>query len=111
MYLGVGTMRFSPEQAQAFAAFSHDVNPLHCNPVYARRTQFGQVVVYGVAGVLQALGCWAAGRSFRIESLMASFARPIFLGEEYELLIDEDAGRVTMVYYQGKTLISQVKAV
>src|SRR4051812_16842117 len=104
-------MRFSSAQTQAFAAFSHDVNPLHCDATYARRTQFGKVVVYGVAGVFQALASWARGRSFRIGSLTASFTRPMFLGEEYELRIDEAGGQVTMAFYQGKTLISQVKAV
>ena len=38
-----------------FTEFSHDRNPLHIDPDYARKTPFGDCVVYGILGILKIL--------------------------------------------------------
>jgi NAD(P)-dependent dehydrogenase (short-subunit alcohol dehydrogenase family) len=89
-------MRFTNAQIDLFARLSHDTNPLHCDPTYAAATPFGRVVVHGVCGVLCALGAWADGRRFALRRLRATFRKPLFLGEDYELSVNEAGERVTL---------------
>ena len=46
---------FAPSDQLAFSELSGDVNPLHMDPVYARRTQLGAAAVHGVHAALWAL--------------------------------------------------------
>ncbi|MGH8645572.1 MAG: MaoC/PaaZ C-terminal domain-containing protein, partial [Gammaproteobacteria bacterium] len=46
-----------PDQ-QRFCELSGDLNPLHLDPVSARREFFGDVVVHGIHGVLRALDAY-----------------------------------------------------
>lgn len=65
-----------------FAALSGDANPMHVDPVAARRTQFGEAVVHGVHGLLWALDQAAA--AFELDAcrgLVAQFPKPILLGD------------------------------
>ncbi len=102
-------MKFTSHHVDTFCAASHDRNPLHIDAEYAKRTQFGRPVVYGVAAVLYALGQWAAGRSFRLDSLRAIFRKPLFEGEEYTLHIDESAdGQVTAKFRKGSVEYSVI---
>src|SRR4051794_10846584 len=93
-------MRFTSAHIEAFARLSHDVSPLHCDPVYAAATPFRRVVVHGVCGVLCALGAWAQGRRFALRRLRATFRRPLFLDEEYALAVRESGDRVTLRWSQ-----------
>ncbi len=52
---GMAARVFSEDDQLAFAVLSGDVNPLHMDPVAARRTQAGAPVVHGVHGLLWAL--------------------------------------------------------
>lgn len=58
----IATRSFSPEDQSDFAALSGDYNPIHLDPVAARRTQAGIPVVHGIHGLLWALdslcGLW-----------------------------------------------------
>src|SRR4051812_13015531 len=78
-----GNLRFREEHLEAFSRLSYDVNPLHRNEAYARRTPFGERVIFGVASVLTLLGVWAGGRPFRLRRLEAQFRKPLFVGREY----------------------------
>lgn len=94
-------MKFTQAHIQAFRLASHDVNPLHFDADYARRSQFGRPVVYGMAAVLYGLGEWAQGRPFRLDSLRAVFRKPLFEGEEYRLDIAEADGSLRIRYGRG----------
>jgi NAD(P)-dependent dehydrogenase (short-subunit alcohol dehydrogenase family) len=94
-------MKFSDLQINAFCEASYDRNPLHIDPEYARRTQFGRPVVYGMAAVLYGLGQWANWRSFRLLHLRAIFRKPLFVGESYELQIDAQDGLVNIKFRRG----------
>jgi len=82
-------MRLSAAHVNAFAALSHDTSPLHVDETYARRTPFGQTVIHGIAGALAALGAWAAGRPFTIARITVRFHRPLVVGDDYALDVDE----------------------
>ncbi len=72
---------FTEPMMTAFAAASHDVNPLHTDPNYAARTPFGYPVVYGVLGLLAALRNVLRTMPICITHLQADFVRPLHLGE------------------------------
>ena len=80
-------LRFTQNQVEAFFAASQDANPLHRDPAYAQRSQFGKPVMYGMAAVLYGLGQWSAGKPFRLSSLRADFRKPLFPDEPYDLQI------------------------
>ena len=75
---------FSIDDQRAFAALSGDWNPLHLDPVYARRTVIGRVVVHGIHAALWALDSWLPGtpEPFAINSFDAHFYRAIPVGAE-----------------------------
>ncbi|MCA1686008.1 MAG: SDR family NAD(P)-dependent oxidoreductase, partial [Planctomycetia bacterium] len=99
------TIHFTPDDLALFAAASHDHNPLHVSPAYARRTPFGEPVVFGTLGALAAVGA-SPGRPGRALSKLAlTFRNPMFCGVDYDLTLNtgkadrlkfslDDAGRV-----------------
>lgn len=56
----VASRTFTQADQQWFAALSGDCNPMHMDPIEARRTQAGSTVVHGVHTLLWALDCLAA---------------------------------------------------
>jgi NAD(P)-dependent dehydrogenase (short-subunit alcohol dehydrogenase family)/acyl dehydratase len=78
-------MRFDAGHITAFRDLSCDDNPLHCDPLYARKTQFGEPILFGVAAILAALGRVFAGRQISLHHLKAAFLRPILLDREYRV--------------------------
>ena len=50
----LGSRRFAMEDVESFAELSGDFNPLHVDPVAARRALYGEVVVHGVHSLLWA---------------------------------------------------------
>lgn len=73
---------FVIDDQQWFATFSGDFNPLHVDPVYARRTMMGAPVVHGVHALLWALEAFLASRNGAegVSSLSVRFQRPVYLG-------------------------------
>lgn len=65
----------------AFAELSGDFNPIHLDPICARRTMFGQVVVHGIHNVLCGTEKFLKNRPFSIKRLTVAFRNPVFLNE------------------------------
>lgn len=82
-------LSFGAAIRDAFLAASHDRNPLHLDAAYATRTQFGQPIVYGICGVLAALGGWAAGRNVTLRQLRVRFERPLLYDTPYAVTFSE----------------------
>jgi hypothetical protein len=94
-----------------FAALSGDANPIHLDPIAARRELFGGVVVHGMHTVLRALDAWLATRRLAsaqpiaLHALRVSFTAPIPLEQEVETrLVAEDDGRVRLDAWCGDRL-------
>lgn len=92
----IGTRQFDVDHQQRFALMSGDVNPMHVDPVAARRTMFGRPVVHGVHVVLWALDVWcstASSPTMRIAKLTADFAKPVFVGDVVSVSVTETDDR------------------
>src|SRR6185436_18938832 len=84
----LGEKRFSSEDTMRFAALSGDWNPMHVDPVFARRTQFGRQVVHGTHTLLWGLDqFFAAASAPRPTSLKVRFAKPAFIGDTVQLRV------------------------
>jgi NAD(P)-dependent dehydrogenase (short-subunit alcohol dehydrogenase family) len=99
------TRVFSADDQLAFARLSGDYNPIHLDPVTARRLLFGQPVVHGMHALFWAFDGWLAETNapLRIKNLRVRFRSsiPLHVGVELvarlktatdiqlELLVDE----------------------
>lgn len=76
------------EESLAFAELSGDRNPLHVDPVAARRTQFGGTVVHGIHAVLKALDGFVAAAGMpglAPASIAVTFNNPVRSGALVEV--------------------------
>ena len=96
-------LSFDAAIRDAFLAASHDRNPLHLDAAYARRTQFGQPIVYGICGVLAALGGWAAGRNVTLRQLRVRFERPLLYGTAYAVSFSGNGNDAKIKIASGAT--------
>ncbi|MEI6226760.1 MAG: MaoC family dehydratase, partial [Deltaproteobacteria bacterium] len=83
----IATRRFSSEDQRRFARLSGDANPIHGDPLAARRSIFGEPVVHGVHLLLWSLGALARQGLARggVSGLDVRFPGPTFLGDEVTL--------------------------
>jgi acyl dehydratase len=73
-----------------FAQLSRDYNPIHVDPIVARRTQAGAPIVHGIHSLLWLLEeCVAQARAARPRAvnLRAQFKKPIYVGDAASLEI------------------------
>jgi 3-oxoacyl-[acyl-carrier protein] reductase len=71
----------SVEDIAAFAALSHDWNPLHTNEEYARHTNYGKRIVHGAfqVGLASAMaGMYLPGREVVVGGFQCRFPAPLF---------------------------------
>jgi acyl dehydratase len=86
--------RFDMSDQQFFAELSGDFNPMHVDPVYARKTQAGAPVVHGMHVVLRALE-YMAELGFElsnVSSLKVQFNKFILVGDEIEIVVSRPDG-------------------
>ena len=75
---------FDWSDQEAFACISNDYNPIHMDPVAARRTQPGAPIVHGIHSLIWILDCFSQSdlRTSGIKNLKVKFLRPIYVGEK-----------------------------
>lgn len=93
-----GVFRIAPGESEAFALLSGDHNPLHLDPVVARRLLFGGTVVHGVHALLAALDGWAGrhGRAFALRAARGNFSGAIPTGSVVHWSASDSAGKLDL---------------
>src|SRR5215472_12828 len=79
------TIRFSREDLHLFAEASHDRNPLHLSPSFARKTFLGEPVVFGILGVFACLGKIPYRCNSSLSRITVEFKNPIFAEVDYSI--------------------------
>jgi NAD(P)-dependent dehydrogenase (short-subunit alcohol dehydrogenase family)/acyl dehydratase len=93
----VKTLCLDEGDVRRFADASGDVNPLHVDAEYARRTMYGRCIAHGALVALAALGAADAAMLSRVLSLDLRFAQPVFPGEELTVRVGSELPRHTVV--------------
>lgn len=111
-----GKFEISEQQNHDFAVLSGDYNPLHVDPVYARRLQFGRPVIHGVHHLLRVcdLVCAQLGDSklVRFKNLKAVFPNPVSVGQliNYECHVSDAGDAFDISAFCGDKMILSLKA-
>ena len=108
-----GSFTITEQQSQDFALLSGDFNPLHVDPVYARRLQFGQTVIHGVHHLLRVCNEFLVQvndvKCLEIKKISATFPNPVSIGEivKYEGSLNYDDEIIEIFSYcSGKIILS-----
>jgi NAD(P)-dependent dehydrogenase (short-subunit alcohol dehydrogenase family) len=100
---------FSLKDVEEFREISGDVNPLHVDDIYARKTPFGERVVYGVLVLLRAMGALKIEEGLFLKRINVEFTRPAFIGMPYTVKVAGSCEkRITLKVFDGT--ISILKA-
>lgn len=102
---------FTAEDQLEFAALSGDFNPLHVDPVQARRLMFGAPAVHGVHTLLWCMDAWSerAPGPVVLTALKATFARPLRVDQPVEMTIrKDDAGKVRLLATSAGETVARI---
>ena len=95
-----------------FAELSGDYNPIHIDPLAARRTKFGEVVVHGMHSLLWGLDAIISNLKgpCALGTLECQFPSFVSLDKQANLVISgEDAGKVSGEIIQGSSTCLRFK--
>jgi acyl dehydratase/NAD(P)-dependent dehydrogenase (short-subunit alcohol dehydrogenase family) len=100
---------FGAEDQARFAAMSGDFNPIHVDPVAARRTYAGDTVVHGMHLLIWALDSIKAQfpEISHLSALKVRFREPVYLGQRVDVTVvkhSSDSIRVEVLAGSGKAL-------
>jgi hypothetical protein len=82
---------FTSDDQLAFANLSGDYNPLHVDPVIARRLLFGQPIVHGLHALLWSVDEWLRSRtrSLELRAVKANFQSGIGVGRTVKCICSD----------------------
>lgn len=104
------TRTFSLENQISFAEISGDFNPLHIDPIIARRLLYGEPVVHGIHAALWAIDIWLKNKGcfISLTSLDVEFLLPIVVNQsvEYVCIAETKDSFNIRVLISGKKAIS-----
>jgi NAD(P)-dependent dehydrogenase (short-subunit alcohol dehydrogenase family)/acyl dehydratase len=104
-------LRFTAADLQAFARVSGDRNPLHTSASYARRTPWGEPVVFGVLAALRCLALGPARHGDELASLTVEFHGPVFTGTDYLVqVVGADVDTLTASVLDGRRTLVKLAA-
>ncbi len=97
-----GEFVVSQDLSLTFSRASGDFNPLHTDPILARRYQFGSTVVHGVHATLKALDLYLERikKVVSLSSIRAVYSKPIRHGDVVSVRCSErDSGDIRLELY------------
>ena len=89
--------RFTLEDAKKFASFSGDSNPLHIDPVIARRSIAGDCILHGIFGAMWCLDKILALTDITPKSLSIRFLKPVYLNTDIELRLNQSLKEIYLM--------------
>lgn len=102
----IGKREFSLSDQLDFSDFSGDINPIHIDPLEARKTIAGGCVVHGVNGVLWALECLLDRHGSVPSNLKIEFLKPIFIETQVNLFWNELTKKIKIVSEKNDVLVT-----
>lgn len=85
----IGEKTFGPADQELFARLSLDRNPMHMDPVAARRLMTGAQVVHGVHLLLTAIEYWSRTDTRKLTAVRCSFNHPASVGNHLQFACKE----------------------
>jgi hypothetical protein len=94
--ISLGGRIFTLDDQLQFAKFSGDSNPIHIDPILARRTISGECIVHGINGLMYAINSLAK-KGISINSFKVQFLRFIPLDTEVQCFWDSEKNRLSII--------------
>lgn len=99
----LGSHSYSLSKHKAFARLCGDHNPIHVDPVAARRTLSGELTVHGIHLVLSALEATlryigeVAKNEMMLDGIQAFFLKPVLVGDIVQIYLAEKRANTCQV--------------
>jgi len=97
----VASRKFQLIDQLEFARFSGDFNPIHVDPIYARRSIFGECIVHGVHGLLWALNELTEKINVSCHTFKCDFLKPISLDTKIDIYWNAEKRTVKLMCKQS----------
>jgi acyl dehydratase/NAD(P)-dependent dehydrogenase (short-subunit alcohol dehydrogenase family) len=103
----------SLDQSHAFARLSGDSNPLHLDPVWARRLQFGECVVHGVNLTLimleEIFRVYPVPAGHQLAELSVQYDSALRVGEPLKIVVENsDDGNIKATAFSVKRVVQRL---
>ena len=95
--IALGTFQFDDDAQHRFARLCGDVNPVHMDPVAARRLLAGQPVAHGIHTLLQALERLPDDVPRHLASIACDFVSPVCVGDRVDFSMETGGQEVVLV--------------
>ncbi|MBW4084439.1 SDR family NAD(P)-dependent oxidoreductase [Paenibacillus sp. S150] len=93
---------FTEKELSLFARLSGDFNPMHMDELFARKSPFGQRIVFGALSTIACLQLIGDKRFFRPSEIEAEFQNPVFVNKVYRAAVEEKNDNVLVInLYDG----------
>ena len=86
----IGEKIFTNKDQAYFAKISKDFNPIHTDPILARRLISGKRIVHGINILLTTLSLLAKKGSYSFNKVKCDFLNPLFIDEKVKITKKKD---------------------
>jgi MaoC dehydratase-like protein/short subunit dehydrogenase len=101
---------FTWEDQFTFARMSCDLNPIHLDANFARRTQAGAAVVHGIHTLLWAMETVLPSLAFDVQNIKVRFAQPLYPDEVAEIrILSRTETAVAVEVLASGTVVAAIK--
>lgn len=103
----LASRKFSMLDQELFARFSGDYNPVHVNPLEARRTITGKCIVHGINSLLWAMDALVHNKKIIAAAFEAKFLNSVFLEESVDCFWSVESNKLSLV--SGTSLLCTIR--